>query len=214
MMAITSPRPDATLKAELKEWEAKNEEALGKITERVSSKYVEQIESCTTAKQAWDAVKRISEANEAHTVSKNRRIFSMARMNGDGDLIEHLSIMERCKRLLEKTEARISDTEMILRIMDSLPSSWDSFCQGIRSQQDIMKNYTRFKSAILEEADYRKMTRSSHPRTQQRSPATTARSQGTREPIAGPKEEAKKERAPNRKQRNLQTLPAAQTDSC
>jgi len=141
MTAITSPRPDVTLKAELKEWEAKNEEALGKITERVSSKYVEQIESCTTAKQAWDAVKRISEANEAHTVSKNRRIFSMARMNGDGDLIEHLSIMERCKRLLEKTEAKISDTEMVLRIMDSLPSSWDSFCQGIRSQKEITKNY-------------------------------------------------------------------------
>ena len=91
----------------------------------------------------------------------------MARMNGEGNLIEHLSIMERCKRLLEKTEAKISDTEMVLRIMDSLPSSWDSFCQGIQSQKEITKSYTNFKAALLEEADYRKMSKSSHPRTQQ-----------------------------------------------
>ena len=97
---------------------------------------MEQIERYETAKEAWEAVKRISEANESHTVSKNRRIFATARMGADGDLIEHLSIMERCKRLLAKTDAKITDTEMVLRIMDSLPSSWDAFCQGIRSQKD------------------------------------------------------------------------------
>ncbi len=78
-------------------------------------------------------------------------------LGADGDLIEHLSIMERFKRLLEKTDAKITDNKMMLRIMDA-------FCQGIRSQKDLIKNYMSFKSAILEEADYnyRKMSRQSH----------------------------------------------------
>ena len=51
----------------LEEWEDKDMQAMGKICERVDSKYVEQLRRYDTAAEVWDAIKNIGQAQSIQT---------------------------------------------------------------------------------------------------------------------------------------------------
>ena len=156
---LTERRP--TDVAAIAEWDKVDIQALGKIGERVSPKFHEYIRSASTAKEAWEEIRKIAQLNATNMMIRARRELSTTKMAEGDDLYTHLSSMERCRRILKGTNAPVVDTEMIIRVMDSLPSSWATYLQGLRTQKDLMTKYEEFRNELLAEATYRKGATSS-----------------------------------------------------
>jgi hypothetical protein len=82
--------------------------------------------------------------------------FFAAQMNEGEDLVSFLGKMERLQRLCEGTIIKISNAAFIMKVMQSLPSTWQTFCQGLRSNDKILDSYTVFKQILLDEERMRK----------------------------------------------------------
>ena len=134
---LTKARPmDA---AEASKWDDLNDQAFGKIGERIDPKYHEFLLDLTTAKEAMDKMKEIAEANDTNLLIRTRRQFANASLRDGDDLYEYLATMERYRRVLKSTSAPIGDQELVIRIMESLPDSWDAYFQALRTQSSIIK---------------------------------------------------------------------------
>lgn len=122
--------------------------ALGKIGERVHPKYNEELRKCKTAKEAWITLQNIGESQECSNLIRYREEFSSMKIEEQGDVIEHISKMERIQRILKNTEAAIGDLELILRLMTSFPALWTIFCQSLRTNYEVMKAMINSKQRL------------------------------------------------------------------
>ena len=125
-------------------WQDSDMQAQGKIGERIHPKFHELLRNKNTAKEQWNAIKDIAESLSANSMIRARREFSYLELEEDGDVYEHLAKLEKCKRLLQESDAPVGAGEMILRVLDSLPSSWKSYLDGLRSNPNLLKNYEDF----------------------------------------------------------------------
>ena len=67
------------------------------------------------------------------------------------DIVLFLGNLEKCKRFCENSKAPISEQELIIKVMYSLPSSMDSFCQSIRANPKSLASYEMIKAKLLTE---------------------------------------------------------------
>lgn len=125
--------------------------ALGIIGRTVKNEYMEQISKAETAYQAWDALKRIYEGDTVSNLMTVRTEFYALKMEENDDIVLFLGKLEKCKRFCENTTAPISEQELIIKVMYSLPHSMDSFCQSVRAIPDSMSSYEDLKSRLLTE---------------------------------------------------------------
>ena len=157
-----SPPSDAV---KLAAWNKADQQAVGIIGERVSIKFYEQLHGKNTAQQMMEAIHNIAEANYMNVAIRARTSFANAKMYEGEDLLEHLGKLERYRRVLTKKNtneagtvvlSEVTDLEMIIRVMDSLPENWRSYLSGLRAQPQVMENYERFKSEIVAENEFRR----------------------------------------------------------
>jgi len=66
-------------------------------------------------------------------------------------MVLFLGKLEKCKRFCEKSKAPITEQELIIKVMYSLPTSMDSFCQSIRANPDSLNSYETIKSRLMTE---------------------------------------------------------------
>src|SRR5512141_1986372 len=81
-------------------WEDEDEEACGKIALKLAPKYQAAIMKYSTAIEIWDHIRTIGEMNAMNRTLYDRRMFSSAYMEENGDLESHLMLLESCQRRL------------------------------------------------------------------------------------------------------------------
>jgi hypothetical protein len=84
------------------------------------------------------------------------REFTLRKYSNSENIIEHLNEMEKLRGQIELTGSKISEADMAIRILESLPSSWEMFKQSVRLNKDILKSYTKLKPEIIMQAGYYK----------------------------------------------------------
>ena len=71
--AIETEKPKGGPTADEKAWDVMNEEAMGKITERISPEFYNHIWGLSTAKKIWEAIKQLGTSEERLTIADTRR---------------------------------------------------------------------------------------------------------------------------------------------
>ena len=166
-------------------WKEIDEQAVGKIGERVDGKYYEQLEGKDTAKDILKAIQDIAESTSINLAVRSRKTFAEAKLEEGDDLVEHLGKLERIRRLLATIPgSAIGEQELIIRVMDSLPNSWESYFEGMRAQKDLMTKYTDFKAHVLSENEFRKH-RNQAKGDRKSGVAMEAKWKGDKKPFAG-----------------------------
>lgn len=121
----------------------------------VKSEFVEQMSKAETASEAWQALKAISVGHAASSISVNRSKFDRSRMTEGQDLVVYLGQLEQLQSACKDLEAPITDVELILKVVSTLPPSWDSFCQGLRAQKSWLESYSEIKGQLIAEWNLR-----------------------------------------------------------
>jgi hypothetical protein len=83
---------------------------MGKICEKISPKYHEELRKCNTAADVWQQIKKTQEEDmEANVMILCREEFKILKLDEDGDLMLYLSKMEQLQRYLKDTEAPVGE---------------------------------------------------------------------------------------------------------
>ena len=144
------------------------EMALGLIACAVEDDYSEDIQESKTAFEAWEVLKKNWIKQSVGNLNTWRHEFGTAMMEEGGDVNAHITKLESLRRLLKGSAAPVAEGEMVLRLMKSLPDSWDTFCTGLRARQDIMTKYEEVKSEIKDESVNRGISK---PKEKEKRPA-------------------------------------------
>ena len=128
-----------------------DQKALGIIGRSIKADFIESIGMAETACQAWKSLQQIYESNSAGSLMTCRSEFYNLRMDEKEDLVSYLGKLERIQRLCKKSKAPINDEELIVKVVHSLPKSFDSFCQGLRSNRNLLESYILIKEQLLSE---------------------------------------------------------------
>ena len=114
--SVTKARP--TLDVDLAEkWDEIDEQACGKIGERVDPRFYEQLRGVKTAKDMMDTIKNISEASSINTEVRTRRLFMKTKLQEGEDMYAHLGKMEQYRRILSAT-GQLGEKEMVIQVME------------------------------------------------------------------------------------------------
>ena len=113
---------------------------LKKLGERVEPKFFEILRRCKTFFEAWNELKKFGESMDIASVMKLRDTFNNIKLDHGTDILEFLTTSKRDQRILKGTEAPISDTVRIMKIMSSLSKSWDPFIQEVRANRESLSS--------------------------------------------------------------------------
>jgi transposase InsO family protein len=148
---------DEQLKLEkLEQWELDNDKALGKICLALDYKYMEQVRRFSTAYEVWHYLENLQRTSSMHTIYLTRQTFSNLTMKDNDDVMVVISKLERCYRLLENTMSKISEGELIHRLLHVLPSTWKIFVEQKSLDTRCLTHYEILKTAVIEEDIRRK----------------------------------------------------------
>jgi hypothetical protein len=132
------------------QWDKIDKAAQRKIGERILPKFRSLIKGAT-AKQMLDELKNIDEGNQVTLMVTRRRLFQTIKCNDKDDIREYLNELERCQKKLEKTDSKIGDVELVMKVCETLPQSWEATLAALQTQTEIMNNYTKFSAFITNE---------------------------------------------------------------
>ena len=121
-----------------------NQKALGLIGRSVKLQFAESIEKAETAAEAWESLQGIYQNNSAGSLLSCRSEFYKLTMQDSDDIVSYL---DRIQRLCKKSKAPINDEELIVKLVHSLPKSFDSFCQGLRSNPNLLDSYQVYQGS-------------------------------------------------------------------
>ena len=142
---------DATYAADAK----KDKKAKAYIIMHVAEKYSEQVRGIKTSSLVWKELESLFQAKTMSQVILLRGELNKLCMAEDGDVVEYIGMLEKLQRKLKATSAPVSDEELIVRVIGSLPVSWDSFVQGLRSNTETLKKFDLVKAALVQEESNR-----------------------------------------------------------
>ena len=74
-------------------------------------------------------------------------------MSEEDDMIEYFGKLEGIQRKLSGTAAPVTDEELIVRLIGSLPQSWDSFIHGLRSSANVLEKYETRQIGLIEKTE-------------------------------------------------------------
>ena len=144
--------PSAPLPSELvPEHEQK---ALAQICLTVSEEMIPLVRSCKTAREAWTTIcEQFEQKGMANRVSLKRQLFNTKFVDGVGSMQAHINSLRALALQLEIVGAPVSDEDLAVVLLCSLPSRFDPFVvlmEG-RAPQDI--TFNSISSRLLGEAE-------------------------------------------------------------
>jgi hypothetical protein len=112
-------------------WRKKDRMALSAIRLRVADKMLVYVASAESAKDAWDSLKALLEAQGALGIVLARRKLFRAEC-AEGTMIEeHIRVLRGYKEELHNLGQKIDGEEFSIVILTSLPDSWDNYIASI-----------------------------------------------------------------------------------
>lgn len=151
--AIKNPKPqDVTV-----EWIKMDEKAHSTIALTVEDDQIQHIRNCTTAKDAWMALKEFHEKDSPSNRVHILRMIMRQRLEEGGNVEAHANTMNELFQKLMALGGEIKpEFFMSATLMGSLPESYDSLITALeaRSEEELTSNLVRQK--II--AEYRRRT--------------------------------------------------------
>ena len=138
------------------EAEEKSEKALSLIAMSVDKAQRVHLKGADTPGEAWLALRNAfkNKGSEDPTVLKMK--FNRIFMRDGSNVKDHLNTLMELKTSLDQTEFRVTDGDFVLRILDSLPSAYDSYVISLRCLPNKAMLTPRFvMDNLLEEVDRR-----------------------------------------------------------
>ena len=68
-----------------------------------------------------DSIRRISDGNQTNLMMNQRTLFHSASCEETDDVRDFLNLVENCQKKLLYTDSKIGNTELILKVCNSLP---------------------------------------------------------------------------------------------
>jgi hypothetical protein len=144
---------EETLKEKDAEWRSKDGKARAYLLKNISDEFVELISEFKTASSERDAIERLFAPKSIGNLSSIRKRLEDFKIRESEDLISQVNFMEGLLRNVKGTELEIGDAEMVVKLMNALPTSWEAYVQGLRAVMDSkqLKDYNGFKGKVFEE---------------------------------------------------------------
>ena len=122
-----------------KNWDFNDNYVQVMIINNISSTEMVHISQCTTAKAMWDNLEAVHELKGNQTiVSVIQNLFYM-KVTEDSNISEHLAQLkkywERINQMDDK-DFKISDILFKVIISSSLPLSWDTFTESVKTRNE------------------------------------------------------------------------------
>ena len=186
----TVVKPEAGAAA-IELWNTSDHKAQLSITSALELEQMQHIVTCGTSHEMWE---RLHAIHQQKTKSSKhlllRRFYKMDMEAGDS-MATHISKVESLARELRDIEENITDDQIMTCLINSLPSSFDSFISAWESVSEDRRTKQNLTDRLLKE-DYMK-------RARQVDQADTIRHEDTGAFVAG-KSGAKKGKCHNCKQ--------------
>ena len=123
--------------------------ALGQIRLRCSGFAGVYVESATLAKEAWDRLRTEFEDSGASTRFIFRRQLYASKMADGDDLDVHLQKLRRIYQDLKVAGDNLPESEFLITLICSLPTSWDTFIASI-DYSEVESNDEKIKQKAID----------------------------------------------------------------
>lgn len=112
-------------------WRKKDRQALSTIRLRVADKMLVYVASSKSAKDAWDTLKSLLEAQGALGIVLARRKLFRAKCEEGTTIEEHIRTLRSYQEELHNLGQKIEGEEFSIILLSSLPESWDNYISSI-----------------------------------------------------------------------------------
>ena len=112
-------------------WEKKDWTALSTIRLRVADKLLVYVASAKSAKEAWDTLKGLLEAQGPLGIVLARRKLFRAKCDDGTSIEDHIRTLRVYQEELHNLGQKIEDAEFSIILLTSLPDSWNSYISSI-----------------------------------------------------------------------------------
>jgi hypothetical protein len=129
-------------------WRKKDRLALSMIRLRVADKMLVYVTSSTSAKEVWDALNSLLEAQGALGIVLARRKLFWAQCAEGTTIEEHIRTLRSYQEELHNLGQKIDGEEFSIILLSSLPESWNSYILSIDTTS--LKEVPRLIACILE----------------------------------------------------------------
>jgi len=143
---------------------AKDNQAFTIITLNIKDSQIPHIQDCTTAKEAWNALKKVHQGIGANSrMVLMQRLWAL-RMSDGNDMAEHLNQFRELANQVQGLSGEgkgIDDSELVTILSLSLPSTFEPLVMALQSRSEEI-TFDVFAGRLLQESARRQVGQAKH----------------------------------------------------
>lgn len=152
-LVISQSKPDPVTTA----WTENDEKAFTTIALTIEDSQIQHIRNCTTAVDAWNALKEVHEKDTHSNRVRLLRLIMKEHLEEGGDAEAHVNRMnELFQKLLALGTELKPEFFMCATLLATLPSSYDPLVTALEARNEIELTSPYVRSKIIEEYKRRK----------------------------------------------------------
>lgn len=155
LAAAASAAEQASYTASLQKWDKADRAAAQILVKTLDPKVLALLVTCESAREMWQKLHAIFEQQTklaAHAVQSEFFGFSMS---PDDDLVSHIAKFEGLVLRLQQLNVKPDDSALMVRLLDTLPDSYESFRQSWWARPEDKQTLTEL-IAVLTADDSRR----------------------------------------------------------
>lgn len=157
---ITKPEPTADNAEAIAEWNSKDEKAKSDLILSIMPNQLKIIKNCQTSRELWLTLENIFQLKGPARKATLLKSLTVQKLNEGGDMIEHLHNFFDCVDKLGDLEINIHPDQLVIMMLNSLPSTFENFRVAIESR-DQLPTPENLRTKIVEEYQARNSASSS-----------------------------------------------------
>jgi hypothetical protein len=147
----SSPQP-ADNAPDAANWHELNQKALNTIVLALENDQLRHVRGCKTAKEAWDNLAKVHQPRDLVSKLKLRRKLYTTIKDPHTSMEDHIAYLRNIASQLTAVNMPITDDEMVLIILGSLPRDYDDLIFAFESCIDTLDVVTVSNRLILADA--------------------------------------------------------------
>ena len=150
----TTQRPQSLNDDAGKAWVKGNAKAMFLLYAAIEEEEMNNLLICVTAKEMWDCLSTVHEQkSESHKLLLSQR-FHEHRMDTNESVVAHISKVQNLARQLLDIRENISDSQVMAKILASLPSKYRNFRTTWNSIEERRQTIEFLQARLIEEEEY------------------------------------------------------------
>jgi hypothetical protein len=143
------------------DYNEKETKAFALLCEHLTNAQLAHIQYCDNVRSAWEALCGVHEAKTiGNKLFLRRRFFTIKMQEGD-DMLVHINMVKALANQLRSIEVNITDEDVYMVLLMSLPSSFDNLVTSLKSMSTKNVDLQFIVARLLHEVSKRKECESS-----------------------------------------------------